>query len=437
MGRSATGKYRARAYKARGGVTRYRGVIPVGYLPDGKQKCKTVTAATYRECQSKIAALLREVRDHGAPLDRRATLYDYASRWLEHRKLEVKPTTFIMYRAIVNRHLGDYSGYPLSKITPSEIRSIINDARAHDKHGNPAGEASISVKKQIYSCLNQIMTDAMADGLIPTNPVAGVKPPKRTDAIVKRQSFSVPEMQAMLRVASDPNLTDPKTGARMWWRLLTGMRQGEILGAEWDSYDKTKGLYTVDWKLQTVPRDHGCGSPVDGEYPCGKHKGGLCPKAEWRIPTGYDLRPLGGQYALTRPKSQTGRIIPIIPPLQAVLDFHRKNTAKDSNPHGLIFHHDDGRPFDAREDSDDFRALMVNSHIDPDIHTGHETRHSVVTLLAAQGVDFQLIKEIVGHSNDAMVEHYRHADDAERLKAMETLDESLGLEQIGWSGKRT
>ena len=29
-----------------------------------------------------------------------------------------------------------------------------------------------------------------------------------------------------------------------------------------------------------------------------------------------------------------------------------------------------------------------------------------------------------------MVEHYRHADDAERLKAMETLDESLGLEQI-------
>jgi integrase len=50
-----------------------------------------------------------------------------------------------------------------------------------------------------------------------------------------------------------------------------------------------------------------------------------------------------------------------------------------------------------------------------------------VTLLAAQGVDFQLIREIVGHSSDAMVEHYRHADNAERLKAMETIDTSLQL----------
>lgn len=84
----------------------------------------------------------------------------------------------------------------------------------------------------------------------------------------------------------------------------------------------------------------------------------------------------------------------------------------------------------------DFRHLMELAHIPhPETHSGHETRHSVVTLLASMGVDTQLIKEIVGHSSDVMVEHYRHADDAERLKAMETLDESLGLEHIGWSGE--
>ena len=77
---------------------------------------------------------------------------------------------------------------------------------------------------------------------------------------------------------------------------------------------------------------------------------------------------------------------------------------------------------------------MELAHIpNPESHSGHETRHSVVTLLASMGVDAQLIKEIVGHSSDAMVEHYRHADDSERLKAMETLDESLGLEQIGFN----
>jgi len=29
-----------------------------------------------------------------------------------------------------------------------------------------------------------------------------------------------------------------------------------------------------------------------------------------------------------------------------------------------------------------------------------------------------------------MVEHYRYANDSERLKGMETLDKNLGLEQI-------
>jgi hypothetical protein len=31
-----------------------------------------------------------------------------------------------------------------------------------------------------------------------------------------------------------------------------------------------------------------------------------------------------------------------------------------------------------------------------------------------------------------MVEHYRHADNGERLKAMETLDTSLNLSLIEW-----
>lgn len=40
------------------------------------------------------------------------------------------------------------------------------------------------------------------------------------------------------------------------------------------------------------------------------------------------------------------------------------------------------------------------------------------------------MNKIIGHSSAAMVEHYRHAEDWECLKVMETLDESPGLEQI-------
>lgn len=434
MGRSSTGIYRPRAYKTASGETRYRAMVPVGYYPSGAPRRKTVTAPTYRACQQKLTQLLKDIQQHGTPKEISSTFGGYAHTWLSNKQAEVRPKTYTMYKTIVDVHLHEYAGYPIAKIKPSTIRSLINNAQAYDKHGNPAGPAGISLQKQIHTCLNQIFMSALADGLVPSNPVITVPVPHRVGAEKERKAFSVPEMKAMLQVASDPNQMDPATGVRMWFRLLTGMRQGEILGAEWASYNPRKATYTVDWKLQEVPKEHGCGEPRDGMYPCGKRKAGLCPQAVWRIPSNYDIRPLVGTCALTRPKSQSGRVIPIIPPLKALLARYRK-AAPPIPGNDLIFRNPDGSPIKGKQDTQDFDTLMRLAGINPAEHTGHETRHSVVTLLASQGVDFQLIREIVGHSSDAMVEHYRHADDAERLKAMETLDESLGLEQIGWNSK--
>ena len=47
--------------------------------------------------------------------------------------------------------------------------------------------------------------------------------PHSVGAEKERKAFSVPEMKAMLQVASDPDLMDPAIGVRMWFRLLTGM----------------------------------------------------------------------------------------------------------------------------------------------------------------------------------------------------------------------
>lgn len=61
-----------------------------------------------------------------------------------------------------------------------------------------------------------------------------------------------------------------------------------------------------------------------------------------------------------------------------------------------------------------FRRLMEESGINPDGHTWHETRYSVVTIPASQGVDLQIIQEIVGHSSETMTMHYRTAGLDER-----------------------
>lgn len=188
------------------------------------------------------------------------------------------------------------------------------------------------------------------------------------------------------------------------------------------------GVYTVDWKLQTVTKVHGCGEPDHGAYPCGRRKPALCPDARWLTPDGYDMRPLCGSYALTRPKSRTGRTVPIVPPLIEAMRRYRKATRDTPNPYGLIFRREDGMPISKKKDTEAFASLMRAAGIDPSKHTGHETRYSAVTLLASQGVDLQLIQEIVGHSSEAMTMHYRTAGLEERKQAMLKLDSALGID---------
>ena len=462
---------------------RWKQQIYVGYYPDGRPRKKTFTGDSAGAVTAKVRAWRKELQENdGIDVDRRTSLGDYSELFLAKKKQIVDPKSYRMYTNIIHNHLKDYLDRPISAFTPSSISHILGTAKSYDRKGKVTGSAGISLKRQIRSTLHSIFEDARRDRMIPTNPAQGVPIPQSKDASYsalaqERTAFSVPEMEAMLRAAA--GMEDKATGVRMWFRLLTGMRQGEIIGAhipdlrlytsetvtygsrevekecEYTDADgqtrkgtvktveqvsvKAKayvGEYSVNWKLEEVQKDHGCGKETQGEWPCGQKKAAYCPDAVWRIPEGFDMIHLQGRWCLTHPKSLTGRRVPIIPILAQVLKQHLDATSGQPNPYDLLFHHADGSIIQPREDMADFRHLMELAHIPhPETHSGHETRHSVVTLLASMGVDSQLIKEIVGHSSDAMVEHYRHADDAERLKAMETLDESLGLEQIGWSSE--
>lgn len=459
---------------------RWKQQIYVGYYPDGRPRKRTFTGDSAGAVTAKVRAWRKELQENdGIDVDRRTSLRDYSELFLAKKKQIVDPKSYRMYTNIIHNHLTDYLDRPISAFTPSSISHILGTAKSYDRKGKVTGSAGISLKRQIRSTLHSIFEDARRDRMIATNPAQGVPIPQSKDAdytiIRERGAFSVPEMEAMLRAAA--GMKDKATGVRMWFRLLTGMRQGEIIGARipdlrlytsetvtYESREVEKeceytdadgqtrkgkvktteqvpikakayvGEYSVNWKLEEVQKDHGCGKETRSGWPCGKKKAAYCPDAVWRIPEGFDMIHLQGRWCLTHPKSLTGRRVPIIPILAQVLKQHLDATKRQPNPFDLLFHHADGSMIQPKEDMADFRQLMEMAHIPhPETHSGHETRHSVVTLLASMGVDAQLIKEIVGHSSDAMVEHYRHADDAERLKAMETLDESLGLKQIGWS----
>lgn len=409
--------------------TLWRGVVDLGIDADGRRVQPTVHAKTQREAKKKLDDLMEEIRETGAPADKQTTMAQWAPRWLEEiAKPNVDPKTYRNYRTAVTRRIVPLMGRKrVHAITPSDVRAL----RTFVVEGQGL---STTTAREAHIALNGILSAAVIERIIRKNPADGVKAPKA--AASTRGAIPTGQALAILRTAA---LMPNAEGARWWFKLLGGQRQGEILGATIADLDLDLGYYRVSWKLEALTREHGC-NVVDGAPSCGKKKGAYCPQARWEDPDGFEKRQLTGAWHLTRPKSQTGRIVPLIPQMVEAIRRHLKATAHQPNPYGLIWHMPDGAPITPRDDGQQWRDLLQAAGVITAEQnkpkgtelTGHIARHTAITALASLGVDTQLIGEIVGHSSAKVTEIYRHADHAEKRAAAAKLGtawaESLEIE---------
>lgn len=405
---------------------------------------KTYSCKKYVDANKRLTELLQERARFGSANNSSITLGAYAEQWLERRQRDADPKTFANYRTIVRKHLLPYHRQKMASLTSGACDRIVNGLRITKKVNGKEQrvKASLSLRKQVHTTLNQICKSAVSDRILPTNPMGGVPTPKDKDISLvdsrkneanERTAFTVDEAKRILKAANDLGV---RNAAKEWFRLCTGMRPGEILGASIQDLELGQmngvpyGEYTVNWKLEELKKEHGCGNPdKHGVYPCGYKRGAACPQWRWRIPDGFDMIELTGRWCLTPPKSKRGRKVPIIPALAQTLEAYLEATDDIPNPYGLLFRHDDGTPIEPEEDLESFRQLLENAGVPNAEHRSrHETRHTVVTILMSMGVDYGLVEEIVGHSSRLMVEHYRHAGLKERLSAMETMNKPLQLD---------
>ena len=405
---------------------------------------KTYSCKKYVDANKRLTELLQERARFGSANNSSITLGAYAEQWLERRQRDADPKTFANYRTIVRKHLLPYHRQKMASLTSGACDRIVNGLRITKKVNGKEQrvKASLSLRKQVHTTLNQICKSAVSDRILPTNPMGGVPTPKDKDISLvdsrkneanERTAFTVDEAKRILKAANDLGV---RNAAKEWFRLCTGMRPGEILGASIQDLELGQmngvpyGEYAVNWKLEELKKEHGCGNPDrHGVYPCGYKRGAACPQWRWRIPDGFDMIELTGRWCLTPPKSKRGRKVPIIPALAQTLEAYLEATDDIPNPYGLLFRHDDGTPIEPEEDLENFRQLLENAGVPNAEHRSrHETRHTVVTILMSMGVDYGLVEEIVGHSSRLMVEHYRHAGLKERLSAMETMNKPLQLD---------
>ena len=402
----------------------WRGIVEGGIDMAGRRHRFYVHARTQKECREKLEQLKEDVAKHGQPLNRSITLAQWTATWLAHSVRETDPKTFNANKSALNKWILPHLGHlKLRALRPShvrELRSTILDAGL-----------SPSTATRHLGVLSKVLNDAIDEKLLEDNPVpvatrslSRIKKP-----ISSRTALTVQESIAVLQTAAG---FSPALASRFWFKLLTGQRQGEILGAS--ITDLTLGedasFYTVAWKLEELKWAHAC-SPA-----CGLRWPRSCPDRVLEVPDGFEYKHLEGRYYLTRPKSLEGRVVPLLKPCADLLRAHLTLTEGSPNPHGLIWRNDDGSPIDAKQDAAEWRELLFTAGVITAKEnraggtklTGHVARHTVVTLLSALGVDAQLIGEIVGHSSVDVTALYRHASMDEKAQAMKKLGEALQLE---------
>ncbi|MCU1691011.1 MAG: Integrase [Frankiales bacterium] len=362
---------------------RWHGYVTVGLTADGARDRRHREGATRAEVLQKVRDL-EKARDVGAPPTpgQRMTVSEWLDLWMVIAAGRVRPKTLQGYESYIRVNLRPSLGHHrLDRLQPEHLEAFYAALRAKGLSG--------STVLHHHRVLSRALTVAVQRGHVGRNVAKLVDAPsvKRTEVV----PLSTEEARAVLAAARGT-----RNAARWTVALALGLRQGEVLGAQWRDLDLDAGTWAVRRQLQRQSYRHGCGGT------CGQAAPRYCP-----------LRT--GGVVFTEPKSDRGRRTLMIPTqLRAALHAHRQAQLEERVAAGSLWHDQDlvfaqptGRPLDYRKDWESWKALLAAAGVrDARLH---DARHTAATLLLEQGVDVRVVMEILGHSQIALTMNtYQH-----------------------------
>lgn len=387
--------------------------LPPG--PDGKRRFKRVSSKNRNTVLEKLRKLQSELAAGQIPVSSSVTMEHWLDFWrtdiLPHRTsggTPLKPATIYSYETTIRLYLKPHIGAKrLDRLTPADIRQLYDTLTA--------GVSSRAAQKA-DQVLRLVFKAAIREGITTANLMERVDKPGH----IQKEAGSFDAATAMRIISTAADTQGVMWGARWAFGFLTGARESEILGLEWDRTDLERGFVDISWQLQRLQKKHGCGKPVGKRYPCGYVRPAYCKKAEWAYPRN-DYRECAGTLCWTRPKTKAGRrLIPLVPEL---VDILRRIEHDQPNPHGLVFHNPDGRPMDQEQDQKAWKKLLIDAGVP---HTNqHTIRHSTATLLLEAGVDVHVVQSVIGHTDIATTRGYQHVNMALAREAWRNLSALL------------
>ncbi len=364
----------------------------------GKRRTKVIRRKSWKAARDELKKVQKDLDKLGDLPTSSLTLERWLRRWIDEiAPNEIRPKSYASYKSTVDGWLIPILGKrKIDTLSADHVRGMFKEIMSTPKsqiiRKKPENEwpkdtvmvgADTAVKA--HAVLSSALKTAMREGKATRNVCEMVDPPRK--AKVDQNALSVEQAIELLAYLA------PRPDRALWATyLLTGARRGEVLGIEVDRVGDTLDL---SWQLLRITD---------------------ISKAR----ADYEYRRLQGTLYLTRPKSSSGwRILPLVEPLKSILRLHLQGRGD-----GLVFL-DRGNPWDPDAATKAWKKLLAEAGL-PDDVVLHGARHTAVDLLDAAGVDWDTIKDIVGHSTKQMSQAYRTKVDMKRLTgALEQMSKML------------
>jgi len=330
-------------------------VVYVGRDPTtGKPRYKWFTHGTKKEAEAHLAQIIGQINGGGSIPSTKLRVGDFLDQWLnDYARASVGPVTFRNYADTIRKHLKPQLGHILvARLSPQAIQSYFS--RKLDEGLSPS-----SVQTH-YLVLHEALHHAVRWGLIARNPADLVDPPRRR----KFEPRIWDEEQTRLFLA-EAKRSSPYYALYLT-AIMTGMRQGELLGLRWQDLDLTTGVARIH---QTFYR-------------------------------------LGGVQIFKEPKTETSKRAVALPPavveellkLRSQQDEYRRLFGSEyAQDLDLVFCQPNGKPLHGNNIvRRDFRAVIERVGL-PRIRF-HDLRHLHASHLARAGVPPKVAQERLGHA---------------------------------------
>lgn len=333
--------------------------VPVGPGNRGNRPRKYVYGHSRAEVEKRANDVRRALEAGLQPPDHRLTVGRHLAGWLEWQRDRVRPSTWVSYEGHVRMHLAALHPIPLIRLTPNDVRNQVRRLIA-------AGLSPTTVRYSV-TVLRMALKQAVNDGLVPRNVASAVQPPR-----VVRQgvsSLSIAEARQLVTAAAHDRLS------ALWvTALVTGLRQGELLGLRWSDVDLETGVVRVTGALRPMPAEFRAGGP-------------RLRRVEPKTPNGYRAAALPA-FAVDR------------------LRELREASAGDQvkNLEGYVFTTPRGTPLDGRNVYREWHRFLAESDL-PTIRF-HDLRRSTSTVLRALGLSIDDIRQLLGHEDQSQTWGY-------------------------------